>query len=157
MNGTLRQVKADIVVIACDVPRRHDLRLLGRALADRPMPVVMFVGRDGGEFAREAMAAGVSSFVVDGLQAKRVGSVLKVAQARFETNQALRAELAKARSSLAERKDVERAKGIIMRQRRCDEAAAYAMLRSTAMSQNQRIGTVARKVIAVSDMLSEPA
>jgi response regulator NasT len=101
-----------------------------------------------------AVRAGVSAYVVDGLTANRVGSVLDVAVARFSETERLRRELADTRANLVERKAVERAKGILMKQRGFDEPQAYHALRKMAMDRNLRIGEVAENVIAVADLLN---
>jgi len=62
---------------------------------------------------------------VDGLNPARVKSVLDVAIARFNKFQSLNDEIAKAKASLAERKVIERAKGILMREKKMGEDAAY--------------------------------
>jgi response regulator NasT len=79
--------------------------------------------------------------------------VLEVAIARFQAFQSLRQELEESRAALAERKLVERAKGIIMTERGLSEPDAYALLRKTAMAQNQRIVEVARSIISVAGLL----
>ena len=65
----------------------------------------------------------------------------------------LREELSEVKLRLAERKDVERAKGILMRQRALDEDAAFAALRSLAMQRGIRLGEAARQVIDVAGLL----
>jgi len=91
---------------------------------------------------------------VDGLSADRVRPIVDMALARFEQWQAMRQELDKAQASLAERKIVERAKGIIMKQRQCSEEEAYRLLRKTAMDRNMRLPLVAESVIAMADLLT---
>src|SRR6266851_1760009 len=84
---------------------------------DEPRPIVMFASDDAPDTIRDAVRAGVSAYVVDGLDAARVKSIVEVAVARFDEYQRLRTELADANSKLSERKLVERAKGILMKTR----------------------------------------
>lgn len=79
--------------------------------------------------------------------------VLEVAIARFQAFQALRQEVARSRTDLAERKEIERAKGMLMQQRGCGEEEAYRLLRKTAMDQNRKLVEIARSVLAVADLL----
>ena len=74
--------------------------------------------------------------------------------ARFHETERLRRELQDIKASLAERKAVERAKGILMKQRGFDEPQAYHALRKMAMDKNLRIGQVAENVIAVAELLN---
>ena len=67
----------------------------------------------------------------------------------------MKAELHEARSALAERKLVERAKGILMKSRRLSEEEAYGTLRRLAMDQGKRLTEVADSVITLSKMLRD--
>jgi response regulator NasT len=113
----------------------------------------MFARDPAEEKIREAVRAGVSAYVVDGLEVARVKPIIDVARARFEEFQKLRGELAEARQSLAERKLVERAKGILMQRRGLTEDAAYAALRGMAMDRKQKLAEVARSVIDAAELL----
>ncbi len=64
----------------------------------------------------------------------------------------INSQLESARVALAERKTIERAKGILMRSRRLSEKDAYTLLRQTAMSQNKRIIEVAEAIISMADI-----
>ena len=100
-----------------------------------------------------AVQAGVAAFIVDGLSAKRIKPVLNVAMARFKNYAILRNELLKTKETLANRKIIEKAKGIIMNQRKCSEDEAYNMLRKLAMDRNQKMNDVAKNVIELSSLL----
>jgi response regulator NasT len=95
----------------------------------------------------------VSAYVVDGLSDNRIKSIMDVAIARFREFHALKEELQRTKTDLADRKYIDKAKGIIMQQRKCTEAEAYAALRKMAMNTNKRLGEVARSVVDVLNML----
>jgi response regulator NasT len=101
----------------------------------------------------DAINAGVSAYVVDGLNPARVKPVLDVAVARFNQFQALNDELGRAKASLAERKIIERAKGILMQQKKLSEEEAYRALRRAAMEQNRRIAEVAEYLVSAARLL----
>jgi response regulator NasT len=143
----------DVVVIACDSPDRDTLESLREASETNPRPVVMFVDRSEPGLADEAVRAGVAAYVVDGLSAARVRPVLDVAMTRFKLMQQLRGDLAKAKADLASRKTVDRAKGLLMKERGLDEDAAYKLLRKLAMDTGRPIGAVAQDLIAYSNVL----
>jgi response regulator NasT len=91
--------------------------------------------------------------VVDGLDKKRIKAIVDVAVARFEDFQNLRAQLAQANLKLSERKLVERAKGILMKNRGLDEEAAYSLLRKYAMDRKLKLSEVAQHLIDAADIL----
>jgi len=78
---------------------------------------------------------------------------VRVALARFENERAIRAERDEAQTKLAERKVVERAKGILMRKRGIGEDEAYHALRRIAMDKNLRMSEIAERLISMSDLL----
>ena len=91
---------------------------------------------------------------MDGLKAERVPAIVSVALARFGMLSELRSELATAQQKLAERKFVERAKGLLMKARNLSEDEAYHTLRRMAMERNRRMGEVAKSVIEMAELLN---
>ena len=144
----------DIVLIHTDSPSRDVIEQLSAVSAAAPRPVIMFAGDGGDETIRAAIRAGVSAYVVDGLSPERLDPIIRVAIERFSAEQQLRAELEATRDQLAERKIVERAKGIIMKQRGVSEDEAYRMLRTLAMERSTKLSEVARQVIDVASLLA---
>lgn len=155
-NDLLEQIvrhQPDVIIIDMDSPSRDTLENLRNVQTAMPRPMVMFSQADDSDSIRRAVAAGVSAYVVDGIQPKRVRPILDAAIARFEQYRALADELAKTRSQLVERKLVDRAKGLIMKQRQVSEDEAYHLLRKTAMDRNKRLVDVAEAIISAADLL----
>lgn len=154
--GLQRQVaelQADIIVVDIESPDRDVLESMRQVCFGQGRPVVMFAQDGAPETIRAAIEAGVSAYVVDGLKPERVKPVVDVAIARFAQFQELRSQLDKAKSTLAERKLVERAKGILMKRRRCDEEEAYRLMRKMAMDQKSRLVDIANKIIEAAELL----
>jgi response regulator NasT len=143
----------DVVVVAADSPDRDTLESLRESSAASPRPIVMFVDRSSPGLAEAALEAGVAAYVVNGLVVGRVRSVLEVAMTRFGLMQKLRGELDKAKADLASRKSVERAKGLLMKERGLDEAQAYALLRKLAMDTGRSLGAVASDLLTFAGVL----
>ena len=143
----------DVVVIACDSPDRDTLESLRDATSANPRPVVMFAARSAPGLADEATRAGVAAYVVDGLSPTRVRPVLEAAMTRFQLMQQLRSDLHKAQADLASRKTIDRAKGLLMKERGLDEPAAYNLLRKLAMDSGRPVGAVAADLLAFAGVL----
>jgi two-component system, response regulator / RNA-binding antiterminator len=137
---TIDELKPEVIVIDTESPSRDVLEHLVVMSQHTPRPVVMFATDGAPETIRRAVRAGVSAYIVDGLDPARVKSIVASAIATFEEFQRLRQQL-------AERKHVDRAKAILMKKHGFDEETAYAMLRKHAMERNLRIGEVAQRVI----------
>jgi len=150
---TIEELKPDVIVIDMDSPSRDVLEHLVFVSQHTPRPVVMFAQDDAPETIRAATRAGVSAYVVDGLDRDRIKSIIEAAVARFEDFQALRTQLAEANLKLSERKLIEKAKGLLMKSRGLDEETAYAALRKMAMDRKLRLIEVAQRLIDAADLL----
>lgn len=146
-------LKPDIIIIDTDSPDRDTLENLCVVSRDEPRPVVMFTHDGDSEKIRAATKAGVSAYVVGGVTPERISSIIGAAVARFEQFQALKREFEELENKLADRKVIERAKGILMKSRNLSEEEAYGALRKQAMENNMRLAEVARQVIVVAGLL----
>jgi len=139
----------DLVIIASESAARDTIEHVCVSTQHAPRPIVLFTDNDDSQRIKAALSAGITAYIVDGLRAERVKTVLDVAYARFELDQQLRAELDATRLKLAERKTVERAKGLLMESRGITEDEAYKRLRSMAMERGIKLVEAAQRVIDV--------
>jgi response regulator NasT len=149
----VRDHAPDLIMIDTESPSRDVLEHIALISRDQPRPIVMFSDDGGSETIRDAVRAGVTAYVVDGLAEARIQPILQVAVERFAAEQTLRKDLADARSELSERKLVERAKGQLMKQRQVDEEEAFRMLRRFAMDRGLRLADAAQQVIDITRLL----
>ena len=153
IHDVVQQLQPDVVIVDSDSPTRDTLENLATLSARNPRPVVVFTDDDSHAPMQRALRAGVSAYVIAGLQTERLEPVLQVAIARFEQEAALRAQLNKAEQQLAGRKLIERAKGVLMAEAGLDEDAAYKRLRKLAMDRGKRLVDVAQSVIDAQELL----
>ncbi len=152
--AAIERMAPDVVLMDLGSPSRDSLEemlTVSRALA---RPIAMFVDQSDEAMIGAAIDAGVSAYVVDGLRKERVKPVLDLAIRRFNAFAKLRGELDEARTALAERKTIDRAKAILMDGRGLSEKEAYALLRSTAMNQGRKLIDVAEALITASALLA---
>lgn len=149
----LAQIQPDMIVVDAESQARDTLEHVVMATRDARRPIVLFTDDEDTSHVRDAIAAGVTAYVVAGLASERVKPVLDIALARFEHEERMRLDLAEARSQLSERKVVERAKGILMKRQGIGEEEAYARLRKTAMDKGLKLADVAQRIVDVSDLL----
>ncbi len=160
LTERLAQLQPDMIIVDAESDARDALEHVVMATRDERRPIVMFTNDHDTRTAREAVAAGVSAYIVAGLHPERIRPILDVAMARFEQDQALRRELADTRNELNElstalqdRKVIDRAKTLLMQRQQLSEEAAYAKLRKTAMDKNLKIVEVAQRMLDVADLL----
>ena len=149
----LAQIEPDMIVVDAESQARDTLEHVVMATRDARRPIVLFTDDEDTSHVRDAIAAGVTAYVVAGLGAERIKPVLDVAMARFQHEEALLRQLADARSQLHERKVVERAKGLLMQRHAINESEAYARLRKAAMDKGLKLAEVAQRILDVADLL----
>ncbi|MBI5257366.1 MAG: ANTAR domain-containing protein [Burkholderiales bacterium] len=149
----LAQIQPDLIIVDAESQARDTLEHVVMATRDARRPIVLFTDDNDTSHVRDAIAAGVSAYVVAGLAPTRVKPVLEVAMARFQVEESMRRELADARSQLSDRKLIERAKGLLMKRQGLSEDEAYARLRKTAMDKGLKIADLAQRMIDAVDLL----
>jgi len=155
-HGLARQfmaLKPDIILIDLQDPSRDSFEQIIAASGAADRPVAMFVDHSDQHMMRAAIDAGVSAYVVDGLRKDRITPVLETAIARFHKFQRTQKELETTKAALAERKTIDRAKGLLMKARGLTEEDAYALLRKTAMDQGRRVSDVANGLVIAAGLL----
>lgn len=156
IHDCVLRLQPDVVIVDSDSPSRDTLEHLATVSAACPRPVVVFSEDPAHEPMRAALRAGVSAYVIAGLQPQRLVPVLQVAIARFEQDRALREQLDQAHEQLSDRKLIERAKGILMDEVGLTEEQAFRQLRKLAMDRGQRLAEVAERIVEARDLLRPP-
>lgn len=149
----IAQLQPDMIIIDAESDARDVLEHVVIATRDERRPIVLFTEDENTSSMDAAMAAGVSAYVVAGLQAERIKPVLNVALARFRQEQKLLTELSDTKHKLAERKVIERAKGLLMAHHQLSEDQAYQKMRSMAMNKNLKLSEIAQRILDVEDLL----
>jgi two-component system, response regulator / RNA-binding antiterminator len=150
LKGIAREIEAhapDVIVMDLGNPERDFLEHMFRLSKSLGKPIAMFVDQSSDEAMLNAVEAGVSAYVVDGLKRERVKPILDLAIARFRSFEKLRGERDDAIRALDERKQIERAKGLLMQQLKISEPEAFEMMRSAAMNQKRSLINIASAII----------
>nr|WP_315241699.1 ANTAR domain-containing protein [uncultured Albidiferax sp.] len=160
LTERLAQLQPDMVIVDAESEARDALEHVVMATRNARRPIVMFTNDDDTSHVKDAVAAGVSAYIVAGLSAARIRPILDVAMARFEHEQALRQELATTRqeldghkAELLNRKVIDRAKGLLMQRQGLTEQEAYDRLRKAAMDKSLKLVDVAQRILDVADLL----
>ena len=153
LTDRLAQLQPDMIIVDAESEARDALEHVVMATRDARRPIVMFTNDNDTTHVKDAVAAGVSAYVVAGLAPERIRPILDVAMARFQHEQALRRELADARSELHDRKLIDRAKGLLMQRQGLTEQHAFEKLRKAAMDRGLKLGEVAQRMVDAADLL----
>jgi response regulator NasT len=164
-SGFARVVRANDPDLAAAVERtRPDLVIIDMALPDRDAledirgvsavrPVVMFAGTDDPAFAKQAIEAGVCSYNLSGVALSDIKPIMASAIALFNRYRHVETELATAKALLDERRQIERAKAILMKDRKMTEPEAYRWLQRKAMNESRKLSQVVAEFVAAEGAL----
>lgn len=149
----IARLQPDVIIMDCESPDRDTIESLRQVAQSNPKPIVMFVEEEGSAFMQDAIEAGVSAYVIDGLKPNRVRPLIDTAMTRFRVMDGLRSELRKTKDDLAARKVIERAKGLLMERQQMTEDQAFSAMRDMSQQQSKPIKEVAQSVIAIFDLI----
>ena len=149
----ISQLQPDLIIVDAESEARDALEHVVFATRDARRPIVMFTDDSDTSHVKDAVAVGVSAYIVDGLASSRIKPILEVAMARFEHEERLRTERDQARSDLQDRTLIDRAKALLMKHQDLSEEAAFAKLRKIAMDKGLKMGEVAQRTLDMADLL----
>jgi len=149
----IADIDPDVIIIDLESPNRDVLEQMFQVSRLVKRPVAMFVDQSDSVAMQDAMVAGVSAYVVDGLRKDRIKHILDMCILRFNVFSRLQDELHEAKTALADRKVIDRAKGILMAAKSLSEQEAYVLMRKTAMDQKRRLVEIARAIVTAEGML----
>jgi len=157
----IAQLQPDLIIVDAESDARDALEHVVMATRDARRPIVLFTNDDDTGHVKAAVAAGVSAYIVAGLQSERIRPILDVALARFQHEQALLQTLASTQNErdelsaeLRDRKVIDRAKGLLMQRQGLTEQDAFDKLRKAAMSKGMKLAEVAQRMLDVADLMS---
>ena len=153
LGERLAQLQPDMIIVDAESDARDSLEHVVMATRDARRPIVLFTNDDDTRHVKDAVAAGVSAYIVAGLEPVRIRPILDVAMARFEHEQSLRQELADAKSELESRRTIDQAKALLMQRQGLSEAQAYDKLRKAAMNKGWRMADLAQRMLDAAELL----
>lgn len=156
-QGLIKNVELhqpDIIIMVLASPDQDTLDNMAMLKQHNPKPVILFSVQSDSHIISQAVQAGASAYIVDGLNAHRIKPIMDAAIARFNEFQTLRIELQKTQSQLADRKVIDQAKGLLMKTKSLNEEQAYHTMRKMAMDQSKSIADIAKNILSVMSLLS---
>lgn len=148
----VKSLQPDAVVLNLYRPSEKVLEMILAINHEQSVPVIVFAEDQQTDTINKVIKAGVSAYIVDGLEPRRLKAILEVAIARFNEQKALKDELQKTKNQLEERKLLDRAKAILIKSQNYSEDQAYHALRKLAMDRKVSLGEMAKNVIAMAEL-----
>ena len=152
----IQRIQPDVIVIDIENSSRDMLESVFALTRSLKRPIAMFVDRSDQQQIEDAVEAGVSAYVVDGLKKERVKPILDMAVSRFRAFSRMERELQDARSELQGRRTIDQAKRLLMQARGVSEDEAYHLMRRSAMDQNRKLSEIAQSIVSAASLLGSP-
>jgi len=146
----LEQLHADIILLDMDHPHRD---IIESCVSHFDLPTVLFTKNSDKDTIKSAIDAGVTAYIVDGIDPAKLQSILEISIAQFKKHKKLLDDLEDTKNKLADRKVVEKAKVLMMELHSLSEDQAFQLLRKNAMSHRMTIGEMARRLLDAQQLL----
>ncbi|WP_347985846.1 ANTAR domain-containing protein [Methylomonas sp. AM2-LC] len=148
----VKTLQPNVVVLNLYSPNANVLNMMRELNQQYAVPVVVFAEDQQTDTINQVIKAGVSAYIVDGLEPKRLKAIIDIAIARFNEHKELKDELKKTKTQLEDRKLIDRAKAILIKSQAYTEEQAYQSLRKLAMDRGISLGEMAKNVIAMAEL-----
>lgn len=145
--------RPDVIVIDVEFPKETMLKSLQRVSQHQPTPIVMFSEQEGTNLIQLLVKCGVTAYVAGETDFRRVKSILDTALARFSAHESLKQELELTKNKLSNQRMVEKAKLLLMQNKKYSEQEAYHSMRKMAMDNGQKVEEVAKSIVSLSSIL----
>jgi AmiR/NasT family two-component response regulator len=151
-----REHRPDLVITDIKMPELDGIDAAVKIYEEMPIPVILVSAYSDEKLIERAEADHIMSYLVKPIKNTDLVPAIGLAIRRFEQFEALRREASDLRQALEDRKLIERAKGILMRELNLSEPEAFRRLQKTASARNLKLIEVARLAIMTGKDLSNP-
>ena len=155
-QGLIKNVEVhqpDIIIMNLESPDKDTFENMTVLSQYNPKPIIIFSPIDDRQTISQAIQAGANTYIVDDLNPRRLQPIIDAANAHFHEYQALKKELKQARDQLADRKIIDKAKGLLMKTKGLDEEQAYHAMRKMAMDQSKPLADIAQNILSLMSIL----
>lgn len=148
--------KPDLVITDIKMPDMDGIDAAVELCREEPLPIILVTAYHDPELIERAEADHILAYLVKPIKQAHLEPAIGLAMRRFEQFQELRKQAADLQQALDDRKLIERAKGLLMKQARLDEEEAFRRMQKMARDKNLKLVEAAKMILAVSDTLAPP-
>ena len=137
----------DLVITDIKMPDMDGIDAATLIYQEWPVPVILVSAYHDTKLIERAEADHILGYLVKPIKQADLAPTIALAVRRFEQFQELSREASDLRQALEDRKAIERAKGLLMKEAGLDEHQAFQRLQKLAASQNRKLVEVARMIL----------
>ena len=142
-----RDFHPDLVIMDVKMPKMDGLTAAKLINEEQLAPVLLLTAYSQKDIVEQAKEAGVLAYIVKPVREEQLFPALEIAVSRFKEFQSFKEEVEQLRASLATRKLLDRAKGILMTAHGFTEQEAYRRMQQFSMNRRMSIKDVAQAII----------
>ena len=149
-----RQLQPDLVITDIKMPEMDGIEASRQICQERPVPVILVSAYHDPVLIERAAGDHVLAYLVKPIGVADLQPAISIAVRRFEESQSLQKENKDLKQTLADRKVIEQAKGLLMKAAAIDEKEAFRRLQALASDHNQKLVEAAQCILAVEKAFS---
>ena len=142
-----RDLHPDLVIMDVKMPKMDGLTAAKLINEEQLAPVLLLTAYSQKDIVEQAKEAVVLAYIVKPVREEQLFPALEIAVSRFKEFQSFKEEVEQLRASLATRKLLDRAKGILMTAHGFTEQEAYRRMQQFSMNRRMSIKDVAQAII----------
>ncbi len=142
------RLSPDLVLMDARAPGLDGIQAARKLQENMPTPILFITTHSDVELALEAGKVGALGYLVKPVNGKQLQPAIQVAVLRFEEIAALRRSVLALKEDMAARKQVDRAKGILMKRLHLEESDAFSLIQRRSRNTRTPMPEVASRIIA---------
>ncbi len=147
-----RKLQPDLMIMDIKMPDLDGIAAAEELTREQIAPVVLLTAYSDQALVERAKEAGVVGYVVKPFREAELMPVIELSLARFEEFRSLERELGDLKEALEARKQIERAKGVLMEVYGLKESEAFHRIRKTSMDARKSMREVAEAILLTHEM-----
>ncbi len=147
-----RTATPDVMLMAVGLADLDGIQAASEILANYRLPIVLITSHYDASTVERATNAGVMALLLKPVREDAVSPAIELAISRFKDFQALQQENDTLKENLEARKLIERAKGLLMEQRKLSEEQAYSLIKKTSMNMRKPMADVAQAILLAAEI-----
>jgi two-component system, response regulator PdtaR len=151
-----RTTEPDLVITDIKMPEMDGIDAAVQIYKDGPIPVILVSAHNDAELIERAESDHIMAYLVKPIRQGDLAPSIAIAVRRFEQFKTMRQEAVDLRQALADRKVIEKAKGILMKKGSLDESEAFRRLQKIASEKNRKLVEIASMILTAEEAFQSP-
>lgn len=141
------KTQPDLIIMDIKMPKLDGLKASKIISKRYDIPILILTAYSQSEFVQEAKQSNIVGYIIKPISESQLLPAVEIAMAQSKQMRNLKKQVTESYEAIEQRKQVEKAKGLLMHSQNISEEAAYKKLRKLSMNHHTNIQQIAIKVI----------